>query len=64
MRRCLSNSEVRQLLAAVDLDSPFGKRDYLLIMFLYHTGLRVGECSRLLIQLVANKSNEPRHHLD
>lgn len=53
MRRCLKNSEVRQLLSAVDLRSPFGRRDYLLIMFLYHTGLRVGECSRLLVQLVS-----------
>ena len=53
MRRHLSNSEIRQLLSAVDLRSPFGRRDYLLIMFLYHTGLRVGECSRLLVSLVS-----------
>jgi integrase len=53
MRRHLSNSEIRQLLSAVDLGSPFGRRDYLLIMFLYHTGLRVGECSRLLVRLVS-----------
>ena len=39
MRRCLSNSQVRALLSAVDLNSPFGRRDYLLIMFLYQTGL-------------------------
>lgn len=55
MRRCLSVPEVRQLLSAVDLRSPFGQRDYLLIMFLYQTGLRVGECSRLLTQLVSSK---------
>ena len=53
MRRCLSNSQVRDLLSAVDLSSPFGRRDYLLIMFLYQTGLRVGEVSRLLVQLVS-----------
>ena len=53
MRRCLSNSQVRQLLSSVDLRSAFGRRDYLLIMFLYQTGLRVGECSRLLLQLVS-----------
>jgi integrase/recombinase XerC len=64
MRRFLSNSQVRQLLAAVDLRSPFGQRDYLLIMFLYHTGLRVGECSRLLVTLVLSQSGEPRHQLD
>ncbi len=64
MRRFLSNSQVRQLLSAVDLQSPFGQRDYLLIMFLYHTGLRVGECSRLLVTLVLGQSGEPRHQLD
>lgn len=55
MRRHLSNSQVRQLLSAVDLRSPFGQRDYLLIMFLYQTGLRVGECSRLLVTLVSRE---------
>lgn len=64
MRRFLSNSQVRQLLSAVDLQSSFGQRDYLLIMFLYHTGLRVGECSRLLVTLVLDQSGEPRHQLD
>ena len=63
MRRCLSNSEVRLLLSAVDLRSPFGKRDYLLIMFLYHTGLRVGEVSRLLVQLVS-RDGKAFHSLD
>jgi integrase/recombinase XerD len=53
MRRHLSNSEIRRLLSVVDLRSPFGRRDYLLILFLYHTGLRVGECSRLLVNLVS-----------
>jgi integrase len=60
MRRFLSNSQVRQLLSAVDLGSPFGQRDYLLIMFLYHTGLRVGECSRLLVTLVFGQSGLPQ----
>jgi integrase len=41
----LSKSEIRQVLEVIDLDSPFGRRDYLLILFLFHTGLRVGECS-------------------
>lgn len=53
MRRNLSNSEVRLLLSAVDLRSPFGRRDYLLIMLFYQTGLRVGEVSRLLVGLVS-----------
>lgn len=63
MRRNLSNSEVRLLLSAVDLKSPFGKRDYLLIMFLYHTGLRVGEASRLLVHHVSRKGRSI-HSLD
>jgi site-specific recombinase XerD len=49
----LSKSEVRSVLDAIDLDSPFGRRDYLLILFLFHTGLRVGECSGLVVHLVA-----------
>jgi hypothetical protein len=40
MRRCLSLSLVRQLLSSVDLRSPFGKRDFLLIMFLSSAALR------------------------
>ena len=40
---CLSKSEIRRVLGAINLDKyVFGRRDYLLILFLYHTGLRVG----------------------
>jgi len=53
MRRSLTNSQVRQILSAVDLRSLFGRRDYLLILFLHETGLQIGECSRLLIRLVS-----------
>lgn len=63
MRRSLTNSQVRQLLSAVDLQSPFGRRDYLLIMFLYQSGLRVGECSRLLVKLVS-RDGVPFQSLD
>lgn len=48
----LTPSQVRQLLGAVNLYSPFGRRDYLLILFLYQTGLRVGECSGLVTHMV------------
>ena len=58
----LSKSEVRQVLAAIDLTHPFGQRDYLLILFLYHTGLRVGECAGLVTHLVA-LAGEPRQYL-
>ena len=58
----LSKPEVRQLLAAIDLAAPFGQRDYLAVLFLYHTGLRVGECSGLEIDMVA-KDGTPRQYL-
>jgi site-specific recombinase XerD len=58
----LSKSEVRQTLDAIDLGAPFGQRDYLLILFLYHTGLRVGECAGLVVHLVA-LDGQPRQYL-
>lgn len=58
----LSKSEIRQLLDAINLRSPFGKRDYLLILFMYHTGLRVGECCGLIVTHVA-QDGEPRERL-
>ena len=49
----LSKAEIRQILGAINLDKYlFGRRDYLLILFLYHTGLRVGEVSGLTIPTV------------
>ena len=58
----LSKAEVRQVLSAIDLRSPFGRRDYLLILFLFHTGLRVGECSGVITHLVA-LNGQPRQYL-
>ena len=58
----LTRLEVRQVLNAVDLAHPFGRRDYLLILFLYHTGLRVGECAGLITHLVAS-AGKPRRFL-
>jgi integrase len=58
----LTKPEVRQVLAAIDLTTPFGRRDYLLVLFLYHTGLRVGECSGLITHHVA-LAGEPRQYL-
>jgi integrase/recombinase XerC len=58
----VSKSEIRQVLEVIDLESPFGRRDYLLILFLYHTGLRVGECAGLIMQLVA-LNGQPRQYL-
>lgn len=63
-RRALSKTQVQQLLAAVDLNKPFGRRDYLLIFFLFHTGLRVGEASGLNVDMVTRPNGEPREFLD
>lgn len=58
----LSKTELRKLLDAVDLATPFGRRDALLISFMYHTALRVGECSGLVVHLVA-LDRVPRQYL-
>lgn len=58
----LSKSEVRRILDAIDLTSPFGRRDYLMVLFMYHTGLRVGETSGLVIDLV-DHDRYPRQYL-
>ena len=58
----LSKSEVRRILDAIDLTSPFGRRDYLMVLFMYHTGLRVGETSGLTIGLV-DHDRCPRRYL-
>ncbi len=59
----LSKPEIRQLLSAINLRSPFGQRDYLLIMFLFQTGLRVGECSGLIVTHVATRDGNSRQRL-
>ena len=58
----LSKHEVRRILDAIDLTSPFGRRDYLLVLFMYHTDLRVGETSGLTIGLV-DHDRCPRRYL-
>lgn len=59
----LSVAQVRRLLGSVNLRSPFGKRDYLLILFLYETGLRVGECSGLIVHHVYSREGKAREWL-
>ena len=58
----LARQEIRQLLSGINLQSAFGRRDYLLILFLFHTGLRIGEACRLTVNLVAH-DGEPRYEL-
>ena len=49
-----TKAEVRQLLTGINLNSTWGRRDYLLILFLYNTGLRIGEVTRLEVRHVAH----------
>ena len=41
--------ELKRLLAGINLRSTWGKRTYLLILFICHTGLRIGELTRLTV---------------
>ena len=58
----LERNQVQRILRGVNLKSPFGRQNYLLILFLYHTGLRIGEVCRLLIDHVADEER-PREEI-
>ena len=58
----LEQDQVKELLNGINLRSSWGRRDYLLILFLYHTGLRIGELCRLLVTHVSHDS-VPRDEL-
>lgn len=45
----LTPSEVDRLLAAIDRETPGGLRDYFLVAFLFATGGRIGEVTRLRV---------------
>ena len=45
----LNKPEIDALLKAPDLQTPLGKRDYALLLFLYNTGARVDEAAQLTI---------------
>ena len=51
--------EIRRLLDGINLRSTWGKRTYLMIVFLCNTGLRIGEMTRLTVGDVAFEG-EPR----
>ncbi len=55
----LERNQVRRLLNGINLRSAWGRRDYLLILFLYHTGLRIGELCNLVVDHVAH-DGKPR----
>lgn len=50
-----TSQEIRRLLAAVNLRSSFGVRDYLAIITLCHTGMRIGEANRLQVRNIADQ---------
>lgn len=47
-----TEAQLRQLLTAVKLQSTWGKRTYLMILFLCHTGLRISEMACLEVRHV------------
>jgi integrase/recombinase XerC len=58
----LDRDLVKELLNGINLKSAWGRRDYLLILLLYHTGLRIGELCRLIVHHVSHQG-EPREEL-
>ena len=54
--------ELKRLLGGINLRSTWGKRTYLMIVFLCHTGLRIGEMTRLTVRDVACMG-EPREEV-
>jgi integrase/recombinase XerC len=58
----LLDHEVRAMLAAIDVYHPMGPRDYFLLVFLCHTGLRVSELTALNVSDVWH-DGEPRREL-
>lgn len=58
----LDRDLVKELLNGINLKSAWGRRDYLLILMLYHTGLRIGELCRLIVHHVAHQG-QPREEL-
>lgn len=54
--------ELKRLLSGINLQSTWGKRTYLMIVFLCNTGLRIGEMTRLKVGDVAWEG-EPREEV-
>ena len=55
----LDRGQVQRLLSGINLKSAWGRRDYLLILFLYNTGLRIGELCQLNVSHAAH-DGQPR----
>lgn len=61
LRECKAptDQQLKRLLSAINLRSTWGRRTYLMILFLCHTGLRIGEMTALRVGDVLVNS-EPR----
>jgi site-specific recombinase XerD len=62
MRKGLPQPVVRQLLGAIDTRAPFGPRDFFMLVFALHTGLRISEWCGLVVGDVA-ENGVPRRWL-
>ena len=60
----ISIPEVKRLLSGINLQSTWGRRDYLLLILFCHTGLRVGEMTRLRVQDVISPNSKPEEARD
>ena len=58
----LDPQEIKLLLSGINLNGTWGRRDYLLILLNFHTGLRIGELCQLLVTNVAHEGS-PRDEL-
>jgi len=56
----LTPDEARRLIAAVDRTAIWGPRNHTLVVFLFHTGLRVGELVSLNVENVATPDGRVR----
>ena len=54
-----TEAQLKQLLSSIPLNSTWGKRNYLMICFLCHTGMRIGEMTKLEVHHVTHQG-EPR----
>lgn len=60
----LTQSEVARLLSGIDLNKTWGKRDYLIILLLCHTGMRIGEACRLTVyDVIDPATGQPREEI-
>jgi site-specific recombinase XerD len=51
----LDPNQIKTLLNGINLRSAWGRRDYLLILFKYNTGLRIGELCKLVVTNVSHE---------